>query len=811
LTQAAGRVDDAGADGLRGHLEQAQADLDMENRLEDIWLKMACQNDKGRFAWEQVAAEYEETFRKAGFGMGGEEAAVADRVRGSALRDQLVAALGAWAALTPDGPAQDRLLWIAGSAGRDPTGLIRLRDPAVRRNRRALERLADEAAASEWSPRELTVLSDWLERAGGDSEQLLRAGQRKFPTDAWVNTKLGALLDRHGKSAEAVGFHRAALAVQPESSPIHANLAVTLLDAGQPEEALVAADRAIELDRTNVMASNYRGNILLVQKRFEEALAAHRRALEIDPRDATSQLNVGVTLHAMGRLEEAATAYRRAIELFPRFAMAHTNLGNLLYRQGRLEEALAAQRRAIEAAPEIATPHYNLGVQFQEQGRLDEAVAEFRRAAELDPSHAPTQNNLGNNLRALGQRDEAEAALRRATELDPRHARAHYNLGRVLEDRGWFGEALAEYRRAVELDPKLATAHTNLGHILYDQGRRAEALASYHRAIEADPKLAMPHFNLGVHFQQQGRPGEALAEYRRAAELDPKMAAAHTNLGNLLLRQGRLDEAGAALRRAVELDPKLAIAHNALGNLLHSQGQVEESIAAFRRATEADPRYVEAHHNLGNVLLLSGRLKEASAAYRRASELAPRDAGVGANALRQLKECERLLALEARLPAILAGGEQSADAPELRELAWLCQCSQRHHAAARFYAAAFAALPKVADDLRTQERYSAACAAALAAAGQGTDAGKLGTKERASLRRQALAWLSSDLAAWAKLVKDSPQERPRARQVLQHWQTGSDLSGLRDAGALAGLPPEEQAACRRFWAGVEALLQQAKP
>jgi hypothetical protein len=128
----------------------------------------------------------------------------------------------------------------------------------------------------------------------------------------------------------------------------------------------------------------------------------------------------------------------------------------------------------------------------------------------------------------------------------------------------------------------------------------------------------------------------------------------------------------------------------------------------------------------------------------------------------------------------------------------------------RFYAAAFAARPEFADDLRTRERYSAARAAALAAAGRGADADKLGDGERTRLCRQAVTWLTADLAAWARLIKDDPRERANARAMLRYWQVDPELSGLRDATALAGLPPEERDACRKLWEEVDALLRQTR-
>src|SRR5262249_14944140 len=147
-----------------------------------------------------------------------------------------------------------------------------------------------------------------------------------------------------------------------------------------------------------------------------------------------------------------------------------------------------------------------------------------------------------------------------------------------------------------------------------------------------------------------------------------------------------------------------------------------------------------------------------------------------------VKECQRLLDLEARLPALLRGNDRPASAAESLDLARLCQrYKQRYAAAARFYAEAFADQPRLAEDPQNGHRYNAACAAALAAAGRGQDAGPLDDRGRARLRRQALDWLRADLALHSKQLKSWwPGASGQARQALTHWQKDPDLAGLRD-------------------------------
>ncbi len=72
---------------------------------------------------------------------------------------------------------------------------------------------------------------------------------------------------------------------------------------------------------------------------------------------------------------------------------------------------------------------------------------------------------------------------------------------------------------------------------------------------------------------------------------------------------------------------------------------------------------------------------------------------------------ERAKRLIQRLPAVRRGEDHPADADESLAFASLCVARKLDAAAARFYAEALAANPRLADDRRAQHPYNAACAA----------------------------------------------------------------------------------------------------
>src|SRR5262249_14300942 len=247
-----------------------------------------------------------------------------------------------------------------------------------------------------------------------------------------------------------------------------------------------------------------------------------------------------------------------------------------------------------------------------------------------------------------------------------------------------------------------------------------------------------------------------------------------------------------------------------LGVALGTKGQLDEAIAAYREAIRLKKDDALAHSNLGHALHRKGQFREALAEVRRGHELGSKNPRWKYPSFEWVRQYERLVELDARLSGFLTGKTAPASPGERVELARLCALKHLPRAAARFYADAFAADPKLADELKAFHRYNAACYAALAAAGQGEDADKLTGKERARLRRQALDWLRADLAAWRMLLeKQQDKVRPVVIEKMRHWLEDPDFASVRGPEALGKLPEGERTEWRRLWEDVEALRQQA--
>jgi serine/threonine protein kinase/Flp pilus assembly protein TadD len=520
-----------------------------------------------------------------------------------------------------------------------------------------------------------------------------------------------------------------------------------------------------------------------------------------------------------GRWPQAQAAAGRA-EALLRDAAAEPELAERL--RGLLRELAEeeADRRLVARLEELRLLQSEVQ---DERFDLERALPDYRRAFQ-DYGLGPAQEPGEAAARLLGRPERVRGTLAAALDhwlILARHKKAPEAdwLARVLvaaDTDAWRQRvraarerddrpALERLAREADVTAQPPEALFLLEMSLRQRHAFGSAVALLHRAREASPGDFWFNHNLGLALQQCQPPryGEAIRFLTAAVALRPQSPGARLNLGAALLRTGRFAEAEAAFRQAIDRMPEYVRAHQNLGVVLFEQGRPAEAAAAFRRATELKPESAEAHCNLGLALQRQGEFTHALAALRKGHALgtAPDYRTWPYPSARWVRDCQRLVELEGRLPAVLLGLAQPADAAERNEFAQVCYLKRLHAASARLRADAFRADPKLAADLPSGSRYHAACAAALAAAGSPDG------PDQVRWRKQALDWLRDDLTAYARLLESGkPDDRRLVVQRLRHWQGDWDLAGLRDPAAAARRPADEREACRQLWADVQALL-----
>ncbi len=483
-------------------------------------------------------------------------------------------------------------------------------------------------------------------------------------------------------------------------------------------------------------------------------------------------------------------------------------LGERLSATG--EDGVGFLRRVQEQYPEDFWATFALalavhGAEKRSGGDPSLALAHYRKALKIRPQAVAVLNDLGVVLLDrywMWDSDTGPGSitiLHQVVRKDPQFAAGFNNLGMVLQNKGDWGVAALLYQDALEIDPRLVPAHCNLGEIRAGSGAVNEGIDHYRQALLTDPDCARGHYLLGVALLAKGWRDEVDDYYPESVK-----PLEH-------FRGQALREAMAFFEYARDCDLRWTPARNTLRLPPQDEARLKEAIDHFRQAVRLEPQFALAHGALGLALLAWREFTEAEAEIRRALDLLPEhQKNLRLNLEHLLQRCQRLRALEDRLPAVVQGKDKPA-AADCLDLAELCFVKKHYATAARLYTEALAATSQLTEDLRAGHRFNAARAAALAGGGQGDDVSGLKEPELAGLRKQARDWLRLDLAAWAKKVDTgTAADRIQARKTLASWRDDPDLAGLRDADALERLPPEEGQECQVLWRDFDDLLTRVR-
>jgi len=238
----------------------------------------------------------------------------------------------------------------------------------------------------------------------------------------WQNEPARHVLD------DALEHARHAVSLDAGLAEAHATLALLLVSARQTDEAVQAAQRAVELEPTN-----WRHLFRLAHASWGSArLDAAARVRSLYPELAFAHFQVAMAHVARGRLTSAESVLREGIAAqersqgggrYPAQGL-HWLLGLVLLAQSRAEEALAvfdAGVRALEphrlyGREFIVHTQLGRGMALLRLDRVDEATAAFTEAMAPDPTHAPSRLGMACCLRARGESSRADAELQAAEE-----------------------------------------------------------------------------------------------------------------------------------------------------------------------------------------------------------------------------------------------------------------------------------------------------------------------------------------------------------------------------------------------------------
>ena len=151
--------------------------------------------------------------------------------------------------------------------------------------------------------------------------------------------------------------------------------------------AFELAQKAQSLDSSLPQPHGIKGIIYVFQKKYEEAIVEAQKAVEIYPHGPMQIFTLGWILRLAGRPEEAIPLMEKSIRLNPiPTYMAFDTLGRAYFLAGKYEKAIGAYKTAVKVDPDLWDAHVGLAATYAVLGREDEARTEVSEILRIEPS-----------------------------------------------------------------------------------------------------------------------------------------------------------------------------------------------------------------------------------------------------------------------------------------------------------------------------------------------------------------------------------------------------------------------------------------
>lgn len=265
-----------------------------------------------------------------------------------------------------------------------------------------------------------TALAGKLVMSGHESRALteLDAALHENPELAAASALRGLILLQRADHEGAIRCLSLAVLLDDKLQMGWVGLAQAHRAWGDPDSALSAADRAVELDETSSSSHLLRGILLSELGRRGEAHEAFRTAVRNDPNSAAARHHLALALAESGRNDEALQEVSAGDLRNPLATQNRVLMGDLRRDRGDIQAALndyvdvAFSRFSVDALTRAAEL-------MAERGLLSEALRLLRMALTLEPERVDTYLSIARIYIQQQRHREAHAMCRAAQVVRP--------------------------------------------------------------------------------------------------------------------------------------------------------------------------------------------------------------------------------------------------------------------------------------------------------------------------------------------------------------------------------------------------------
>jgi len=379
-----------------------------------------------------------------------------------------------------------------------------------------------------------------------------------------------------------------------DSAAAHHAAAAAALRNGDFEHAAMRAEKAIELDPSDMALHLLYARALMSAGNVDEAIDYTARLIGDDPDpDPSARVELAI-MYMMADQTDAALSQLSQVMLEQAQQWDALRLmGIINFHDGNLDAAWTDFNDLLETGQHRMDALHYLGriADFREQ--TDEAIGFY-----TEVTHG--SNALVSQQRAAAllahQKDDLKGAIRL---LDDFAIASPTDAVDVLRIKGQLfasvdrnEDALKFYEKAMRYRPDDEGVALSRAELLLRMDRIDEAVAAYADAAKRWPDSAMTLNAYGYTLADRTeRFREAEKLIRRALKLEPESAAIIDSLGWVLFKLGRLDEALAELERSLGMMGAVEGADEVAAHIIETLVALERRDTALERLVTAEEQW----------------------------------------------------------------------------------------------------------------------------------------------------------------------------------------------------------------------------
>lgn len=463
-------------------------------------------------------------------------------------------------------------------------------------------------------------------------------------------------LNALGRVDEASDILARARTLDPSDSGSRLGLALANLQKGEPREAQALAEGVLSREPGNAEAGLLLVKSLLDQGDYERALKAAETYAEIQGESAQAQYVLGIARNRSGLKSGAETAFSRALALQPGYPDAALALAAMKLAEGQPETARTLYEQVLDVHPDNSRVLIKLVQLEVNQGDTTGAIERLENALAANPEDPGLRANLARGYQSVGDDQKAVQvlqdapdsasrnpeilALRAQLELaggnpfqavkslealvaaEPEFADGRYLLAIAYAEANNVTEARDQLADAYQLDPDSKVMTTALSRVTAAMPDAAakRALIDRLKGLGADSVgLGLLQARLSM---DEGQTKQALDQLKALRRLAPGNREVLMQYLGALYKSGDFVVASSTASDWLESQPDDLQVRRMLAQIYQQRGRTDKAVETYRSLLETRPTDAAAANNLA-LLLIEADPAEALVYARKAREAAP--------------------------------------------------------------------------------------------------------------------------------------------------------------------------------------------